>query len=609
VKLSDYVFEAIADAGVGHVFFLPGGGAMHLVDSLGRCARLQPIVMLHEQAATIAAEAYSRVTGKLGAALVTTGPGGTNALTGVAGAWIESTPMVIISGQVKRADLMGGKGVRQLGVQEADIVSMARPVTKMARLVTDPCSIRADVEEALYCARHGRPGPVWLDVPLDVQAAEVDPADQIPFVPAPEAAIDAGPVAELILDELRGAERPLILAGNGVRLAGAVEDLRRLVEFAGVPLVTSRKNGIDMLPADHPLYFGRPGAIAHRYANFAVQTADLILVLGCRLDPMQVAYNWAGFGRNARKIMVDIDENEITKISPPVDVPVVADAGAVLTALLAGLRRDGGLGVAHAADRERWVERCRSWKAAYPVVEQRHRDLVGSVSTYVLAEELGARLTPDDTVVIGSSGAGIEAFMLAYSAPLGQRAFLTGGLGAMGFGLPASIGACLAAGGGRTVLVDGDGGFQLNIQELATLRRLSLPVKVFVLDNHGYGSIRNMQRRHFEGRLVGSDASSGLVLPDIVRVASAYGIRTAHAADHGTLGDVLRDVLQGDDPVICTIAGDEYEVAEPRVTSRVLPDGSMESRPIEDLAPLLTPEELAAALRTSSDTSKRKHGG
>ena len=394
------------------------------------------------------------------------------------------------------------------------------------------------------------------------------------------------------------AERPLILAGNGVRLAGAVENLRQVVELAGVPLVTSRKNGIDVLPGDHPLYFGRPGSVAHRYANFAVQTADLIVVLGCRLDLMQVAYDWAGFGRSARKIIVDIDEHEIAKIRPPVDLPVVADAGAVLSAVLAGLRRDSGLGPARAADRESWVQRCRTWKATYPVVEQRHRDLVGSVSTYVLAEELAARLVAADTVVIGSSGAGIEAFMLAYSAPLGQRAFLTGGLGAMGFGLPASIGACLAAGSARTILVDGDGGFQLNIQELATLSRLSLPVKVFVLDNHGYGSIRAMQRRHFDGRLVGSDASSGLVLPDILRVAAAYGIRTAHAASHAALPDVLGDVLSGSDPVICTIAVDEFEVPEPRVTSRVLPDGSMESRPIEDLAPLLSPEELVEALRS-----------
>ncbi len=598
MKLSDYVFAAIADAGVKHIFFLPGGGSMHLVDSLGRSDRLEPVVMLHEQAATIAAEAYARVTGNLGVALVTTGPGGTNALTGVAGAWIESTPMLVVSGQVKRADLMGDKGVRQLGVQEVDIVSMASPVTKSARLVTDPLNARGMVEGALHTARHGRPGPVWLDVPLDVQAADIDPATQAPFVPARESVVDVSAVAGMILDELRRAERPLILAGNGVRLAGAVEDLRHVAELTGVPLVTSRKNGIDVLPADHPLYFGRPGSIAHRYANFAVQTADLIVVLGCRLDLMQVAYDWGAFGRNARKIMIDIDEHEIAKVSPPIDVPVVADVGPVLGAVLASLRRDGGLNSTRAEDLQRWVGRCQAWKAAYPIVEQRHRDLVDSVSTYVLAEQLAARLTATDTVVIGSSGAGIESFMLAYSAPLGQRAFLTGGLGAMGFGLPASIGACLAAGGRRTVLIDGDGGFQLNIQELATLHRLALPIKIFVLDNDGYGSIRAMQRRHFDGHLVGSDASSGLVLPDILRLAEAYGIRTAHAANHAVLPGVLAEVLAGDDPVICSIAGYEYEVAEPRVTSRLMPDGSIVSRPIEDLAPLLSPAELAAALKT-----------
>jgi acetolactate synthase-1/2/3 large subunit len=596
LKLSDYIFEAIADAGVEHVFFLPGGGSMHLVDSLGR-SPLKPVLMLHEQAVAIAAEAYSRVTGNIGVALVTTGPGGTNALTGVAGAWIESTPMLVVSGQVKRADLIGERGVRQLGVQEVDIVGLASHITKSARLISDPHVVRTEVEDALHTARHGRPGPVWLDVPLDVQAAEIDPTSQTPFAPNSELGIDIDAAGELILDALGDAERPLILAGNGVRLAGAIEDLRRFVELAGVPLVTSRKNGIDVLPADHPLYFGRPGSVAHRYANFAVQTADLIVVLGCRLDLMQVAYDWAGFGRSARKIMVDIDPHEIAKISPPIDAPVVADVGQVLAAMLARLRRDGGLEALHANDRQRWVERCRSWKADYPIVEQRHRDLVGSVSTYVLAEQLGARLTAADTLVIGSSGAAIEAFMLAYSAPLGQRAFLTGGLGAMGFGLPAAIGACLASGGRRTVLVDGDGGFHLNIQELATLRGLSLPVKIFVLDNNGYGSIRAMQRRHFDGRLVGSDTTSGLVLPDIARLAAAYGIRTAHAASHDALPNVLRDVLSGDDPVICMIASDENEVPEPRVTSRVLADGSMESRALEDLAPLLSPEQLAAALR------------
>lgn len=596
MKLSDFVFQAIADAGVKHVFFLPGGGAMHLVDSLGRNGRVEPVVMLHEQAATIAAEAYARVTGNLGVALVTTGPGGTNALTGVAGAWIESTPMLVVSGQVKRADLMGDKGVRQLGVQEVDIVSIVKPVTKLARLVTDPLGARGVMEEALQVARHGRPGPVWLDVPLDVQAADIDPATQAPFIPEAEPALDVRPVADLILEEVRRAKRPLFLAGNGVRLAGGVGDLRRVVELSGVPLVTSRKNGIDILPADHPLYLGRPGSIAHRYANFAVQTADLIVVLGCRLDLMQVAYDWAAFGRNARKIMVDIDANEIAKVSPPIDVPVVADVGSVLEAIRDVLDRDGGLNSDHVEDLQRWVARGQRWKAAYPVVEDRHRDLADGVSTFVLAEELSTRLTASDTVVIGSSGAAIESFMLAYSAPLGQRAFLTGGLGAMGFGLPASIGACLAADGQRTVLIDGDGGFHLNLQELATLHRLGLPIKIFVLDNDGYGSIRAMQRRHFGGHLVGADASSGLELPDILRVADAYGIRTAQAASRAELQAVLDGVLAGNDPVICRITGSEHEVAEPRVTSRLMPDGTIVSRPIEDLAPLLPPEELAAAL-------------
>jgi acetolactate synthase-1/2/3 large subunit len=599
MKLSDYVFEAVADAGVRHVFYLPGGGSMHLVDSLGRSYRLEPVLMLHEQAAAIAAEAYARVTGNLGAVLVTTGPGGTNALTGVAGAWIESTPLLVVSGQVKRADLMGDRGVRQFGPQEVDIVRMAGPITKAAVQLVDPGQARASVEGLLHAARDGRPGPVWLDVPLDVQAAQIEPAAQEKYHVPLTASPDADSIAARIIDELESAKRPVILAGNGVRLAKGVELLREVVERSGIPLLTSRRNGIDFLPADHPLYFGRPGSMAARYANWALQTADLIVVIGCRLDPVQVAYDWAGFGRHARKIMVDIDKHEIAKITPPIDVPIVADAGPVLRAL-ADLLRVAGVPDRPAADRVAWAERCRSWKARYPVIEARHRDLPDRVSTYVLAESLSSRLAATDTMVIGSSGAAIETFMLAYSAPLGQRAFLTGGLGAMGFGLPAAIGASLGANRGRTVLVDGDGGFQLNIQELATLHRLSLPVKVFVLDNQGYASIRASQRRHFEGRLVGADASSGLEIPDIVAIAKAYGLRTARVSRHADLPRVLDEVLPGDDPVICVVDGDPDEIAEPRSTSQVLPDGSMASRPLEDLAPLLDPEVLKKELATAS---------
>ncbi len=598
MKLSDYVFEAVADAGVEHVFFLPGGGAMHLVDSLGKCERLEPVLMLHEQAAAIAAEAYARVTGNLGVVLVTTGPGGTNALTGVAGAWIESTPLLVISGQVKRADLMGDRGVRQFGPQEVAITRVAAPITKAAVQLLDPERGRPSVEGLLHTAREGRPGPVWLDVPLDVQAAQVNPVAQIAFVPPVPVAVDAEAIATRILEELSRSQRPVILAGNGVRLAKAVEPLRQVVERSGVPLLTSRRNGIDVLPGDHPLYFGRPGSMAPRYANWALQTADLIVVIGCRLDPVQVAYDWAGFGRNARKVMLDIDVHEIAKITPPVDVALVADAGPVLNALAARLATEHAP-AAVAENRQRWADRCRDWKARYPVIEPRHRNLSDRVSTYVLAEALSHRLSAADTMVIGSSGAAIETFMLAYSAPLGQRTFLTGGLGAMGFGLPASIGACLGANRGRTVLVDGDGGFQLNIQELATLHRLRLPVKVFVLDNQGYASIRSSQRRHF-GHLVGADATSGLELPDITRVAEAYGLRTARVSRHADLPRVFDEVLAGDDPVICVVDADPDEIAEPRSTSRVMPDGSMTSRPLEDLTPLLDPDLLMRELETWS---------
>ena len=507
VKLSDWVFGFVAELGVGHVFEVTGGGAMHLNDSLGACAGLEYICTLHEQAAAMAAESYAKVTGKLGVCLVTTGPGGTNALTGVAGAWLDSTPMLVLSGQVKRADLKGTTGVRQMGVQEVDIVAMAAPITKYAVTVTEPTDIRYHLEKAVHLARSGRPGPVWVDIPLDVQGAMIDERALRGYDDADASRAGLASAAELsaavgtTIALLNAAERPVVLIGNGVRLAGARAEMRALVERLGLPVLTTWP-AHDMVPDDHPLMIGRPGPVAPRGANFALQNSDWVLALGARLDLVVTGYAPQHFARAAKKVMVDVDPAELRKMQGTVHVPVCADARdfiAEMVRQLAGVR---------SRDRSAWAARCREWKTKFPVVRPEYRGLATGVSTYVLAEAISAASAPTDVIVSGSSGAGIEIFCLAVTLVEGQRLFLTTALGAMGNGLPAAVGACLAHGRRRTLCVDGDGGLQLNIQELETIRRLNLPIKLFVLSNDGYASIRASQSRYF-GRLAGADATSG----------------------------------------------------------------------------------------------------
>ena len=586
MKLSDYVFQVIQARGVRHVFTLPGGGAMHLVDSLGRSG-LGFVCTLHEQAAAIAAEAYGRVTNDLGVILVTTGPGGTNALTGVAGAWLASTPCLVLSGQVKRADLKGASGLRQRGPQELDIVAMAAPVTKYAVTVMDPASIRFHLEKAIHLATTGRKGPVWLDIPLDVQGAAIDPATLEGYTPPPVTQVD-GLTAQVAqaLELLGQAQRPVLLAGNGVHFAGMEQTFLDLVERLGVPVLTTWM-GSDLIAYDHPLSFGKPGAVATRAANFTVQNADCLIALGARLDFDVTGFDQSRFARAARKIVVDVDPAELDKLGMVVDVPICGDLAQVLPELLRQAPSpEGRLGP--------WLDRCRDWRSRYPLLGAASREPSAFVNPFVFSEVLSEELDARDLVVPGSSGAGLDMFWLAFRPKVGQRAFSTGGLGAMGFGIPAGMGGCLGSGGGRTVTVDGDGGFQMNIQELATLAHLQLPVKYFVLNNQGYGSIRTMQRNHFKGHLVACDASSGLALPDTVAVAKAMGLHAVRLDGREDLRKGIRAVLDTPGPVVCDVLCDPDLTVSPRMSSVVRPDGSMASRPLEDLWPFLDRAEFHA---------------
>jgi acetolactate synthase I/II/III large subunit len=585
-KLSDYVIEFVAKAGGRHIFMLTGGGCMHLTDSVGRNPDLEYICCLHEQACAFAAEAYAEYTANLGVALVTSGPGGTNAVTGVAAAWLESASCLFLSGQAKRADLIGSTGVRSMGQQEVDIVSVVKPITKYAKTVLDPSTIRYELEKAVYLATHGRRGPVWIDIPLDVQASSIDENAIEGFdTPAESSTCELSGQVSQAIDLLNRSERPVLFLGNGARAAHTKGLVRKLIDVLQIPVLVTWKI-IDAVPNDSDFYAGRPGAIGQRGANFTQQNSDWIMVIGARLDRPQTAFSYKNFARAASKVLVDVDPAEMAKFDMHIDVSVCSDA----TEFIEEFLRQAGKIQKH--DRSCWLTRTRKWQTKYPVVLPEYWKTKGVVNTYVLMDVLSDELSAEDLLVPGSSGPCSDIFMQAFRLGGGQRVVNAPGLGAMGTGLPGSIGACLASGRKRTICVNGDGGFQLNIQELETVRRLQLPIKYFVLCNGGYGSIMATQRNYFQGRFTGSDPSSHLTLPDIERIAQAYGIPGAHIHDHSDIRNQVRAVLAQPGPVICAVDVSPEERTAPRVTSKVLADGTIVSYPMEDMWPFLERDEF-----------------
>ena len=570
---------------------------MHLADSVGKRPELDYVCCLHEQACAFAAEAVGEFAGELGCALVTSGPGGTNAITGVACAWIESSPVLFISGQAKRADLISSRTlpVRSMGQQEVDIVSVVKPITKYAAIVLDPSRIRSILEEAVWHATQGRKGPVWVDIPLDVQASVIEPADLPGFTPptttSPAANIHAA-AAELAA-ALRTAKRPVLYVGNGVRTAGQTATFLTLVTQLGAPVLVTWK-AIDFLPDDAPEFIGRPGGVGQRAANFAQQKCDLLLVLGARLDLPSVGFNHANIAPHARRIVVDVDPAELAKFTPPFQQHVTADLAHFLPALLAAIAADANnLRLRYLP----WLDLCRSWVRRFPVVLPEHwAGPAGFVSTYALVDALSDACAHDDIIVPGSSGPCSDILMQAFRVKRGQRILNAPGLGAMGTGLPGAIGTCLAGDRRRVINVNGDGGFQLNIQELETVRRLALPIKFFVLDNDGYRSIVAMQRNHFQGRLVGSDPSSRLTLPDLRKIGTAYGIPTEYVDDVTKIRDTIARTLALPGPAICVVKTSADEKTAPRVTAEVRPDGTIVSKPMEDMFPFLPRDEFEAIM-------------
>jgi acetolactate synthase I/II/III large subunit len=590
MKLSDYVIDFLIRQGVKHVFMLPGGGAMHLNDSLGeasRSGRINFVCNLHEQASAMAAETYAKAIRGLGVCMVTTGPGGTNTVTGVAGAWLDSIPVLFISGQAKRPDLKGGSGIRQGGLQEVDIVSIVSPITKYAVTVMEPRDIRKILEKAVFEAGNGRSGPVWVDIPLDVQAATIDPEQLEPFVPLrkPEP-IDLPEKVRAVIELLNRSERPVILAGNGIRLAHAEGELRKLMDLLQIPVLGTWLS-VDFFDYDDPLYIGKPGTVAPRGVNFTYQNCDLLLAIGSRVDTTLTAYAPRNLARGARKVMVDIDPAELKKHSEITEIAILSDAGDFLREFL----KQGE--TVEKKPRAAWWYRCRTWKKSWPLVDSSMRDPGTLVSVYHFADVLSDELRDDELIASCSSGSAIEIFQHALRMKKGQRLFHTSALGSMGYGLPAAIGACLGYGGRETVCVEGDGGIQMNIQELATVERLQLPIKIFILSNNGYSSIRSSQKNWF-GRVTAADPASGMKLPDITKVGAAYGLPVYRIADQSKLREEIRRVLDTPGPIVCEVCCIPEEPRMPSTASAQRKDGSLYSKPMEDLWPFLDREEFRA---------------
>lgn len=587
MKLSDYVWSYIANLGVHHVFMFPGGGAMHLVDSLGKNDKIEYVTLLHEQACTMAAETYARIDYNLGVALVTTGPGGTNAVTGVAAAWLESTPMMVISGQVKTEDLKTTYGVRQRGNQEIGIVDIVSSITKYAVTIMDPYEIKNCLDQAVYKATHGRPGPVWIDIPLDIQAAEIDVDTLKSFQESKQQDNDNGYIQECVektIDLLKNARRPVIIAGQGIERGNGKETFRELVDKLKIPVLLSWI-ATELLAYDHPYNMGKPGMVAPRYSNFTMQESDLVIAIGTRLDTAMIGYNASDFAPNAKKVVVDIDATELNKFSFEVDLKVEADATQFIKILLKEIQQQN----IKICD-SKWLEQCQAWKQKYPVVLDGFKESESGVNPYFFIDKLSDWLEDNDVVIPGSSGAGIDVFWMCIKNKENQRLLATGALGSMGYGIPAAIGAQMAT-GRRVICVEGDGSLQLNIQELASIRGMNLPIKIFINGNGGYLSIMNMQRNHFQGNFVGANKGSHLYIPDIIAVAKSYGLKTFEIFQHKDIDVVIPKIMETEGPTLCYVHMRDDIPIQPKVMSRVDKNGSMISGNLKNLWPFLDGED------------------
>lgn len=596
VKAAEYIADFLVKNGITHLFSVPGGGAMYLNDAFGHKDGLTVVYNHHEQACALAAEGYVRATGKLPAVCVTTGPGGTNAVTGVMGSWVDSVPMLVISGQVKTSVSLAScpeLPLRQLGDQEFNIVDCVKCMTKYCVCVSDPQAIGYHLRRALYLATHGRPGPVWLDIPLDVQSATIRPDSLLPYDEREdEEQLPPPPDRELLselAERISKAKRPVILAGEAIRMADVQEEFLRLVEKLKIPVVTAW-NAHDLVPDENPFYCGRPGTVGTRGGNIVLQNSDLLLVLGCRMNIRQISFNYENFAKNAYLAAVDIDQAELDKPTLRVDMKIRADVRDVLKELLK-------LPYVEGEEHAEWLARARETNRKYPVVLPAYYEKKTPVNPYVFMYELG-KLLPEGQVTVSGNGSACVCSFQAMPIKKGQRLFTNSGSATMGYAVPASIGAAFALGNGKSVVcLDGDGSVQMNLQELQTIVHHRLNIKLFWLNNDGYHSMRQTQSNLFGGRFCGVDEQSGISFPQAEKIAYAYGLPYFRIENADTVSSAIGEVLAAEGPVLCEVVLDKTQFFAPKLSSKIRPDGTIVSPSLEDMYPFLPEEELEKEMR------------
>ncbi len=588
MKLTDYVADFLAKKEIKYVFGLTGGAVVHLFDSLDKKPGIQPIFTHHEQAAALAAQAYARITNNLGAAVVTTGPGGTNAITGVLAAWMDSIPCIFISGQARMEHTSRGKPIRQLGIQELDIVSVVEPITKYSVMVDDPKKIKYYLEKAISIARSGRPGPVWVDIPLNFQWAQIEPSKLMGFKLPPkksQAKKEDQLEAQIkkCVNLLCKSKRPIIVAGNGIRLAGAVEKFEKLIKEFGIPFVSSWNSG-DLLPNNNSLYLGRIGIAGQRGGNLAVQNCDLLIALGSHLSLNLTGTNSSLFARNAKKIIVDVDPKELAFKKKTIDLPICCDAKPFLSKLKRKLKKNNLNQI------KWWRKKCEKYKSYnLPPKSQKKNCLI---DPYKFVDLLSDLLGKEDTIVVDGGGTALYMSFQGMKVKKGQRLIVSAGIAAMGTGVPDSIGACFANNKKRTICMIGDGSLQLNIQELQTIIHHNLPIKIFVFNNSGYLAIRHTQETFLKKRFIGSGKRGGISLPDYQKVARAYGVNVVRINNNKELSRKIKQVLKQSGPTLCEIMIPKDQELIPRMGFDMNPDGTGCARPLEDMFPYLDRDEF-----------------
>ena len=594
IRIADYIADFLVNHKVDTVFTVTGGGAMHLNDAFGHHEKLHCIYNHHEQGSAIAAEGYTRLTGKVAAVCVTSGPGGTNAITGVFDCYVDSVPMFVISGQVKRETTVRytETDLRQLGDQECDIVRVVEPITKFAVMITKPYEIRYQLEKAWYLATHGRRGPVWIDVPLDIQGAVIETEQLTGFekknTEKKEQPLFDKSEADKILERLEISKRPVILAGEGIRLGEAYKEFVETTSALKVPVVTCW-NAQDLLWDSNPYYAGIPGTVGQRAANFIVQAADLLIVLGCRMNIRNISYNKHQFAEKAYKIQVDIDENELCKPTVKIDMPVHADVKDVCAELAHAAADEVG-------DHREWLRWCRELRKRFPIVLPEYLEVQKPMNPYAFLDIVSENLEGGDAVICGNGAACVQVFQ-TLKLKKGMRIFTNSGSAEMGFALPAALGAAASGSGRRIICIDGDGSFMMNLQELQTIVHNKLDIKIIILNNNGYHSIRQTQRNLFKGRAhVGIDRESGVSFPELKKIASAFGLSYLRTDSLKNADSRIKKAFETEGPVILEAVLDHKQDFEPKTSSRVLKDGTIVSAPLDDMFPFL-PREVYEGIR------------